>query len=127
MSGKNLKWWQGYENEDIVLIDDFRRDFCTFHELLRILDRYPYIVQVKYGHRHLNSPYIFIITPHSPYDTYSTREDIQQLIRRIDRVIYLKNEIISIFTSTGGDVVADSGAERRLAEIIKLLFSNPIV
>lgn len=87
ISGKNLKWWQGYENQEAVLIDDFRRDFCTFHELLRILDRYPYTVEVKGGHRQLNSKRMYITSCYAPDEVYETREDINQLLRRIDRVV----------------------------------------
>lgn len=87
ISNKNLQWWDGYENQEVVLIDDFRRDFCTFHELLRILDRYPYNVAVKGGFRKLNSKYIYITSPFHPKETYETREDIQQLLRRIDEII----------------------------------------
>lgn len=87
ISGKNLRWWNNYENEEAVLLDDFRGDFCTFHELLRILDRYPYRVEVKYGSRELNSKRIYITSCHPPESVYETREDIQQLLRRIDRVV----------------------------------------
>lgn len=84
VSGKNLKWWEGYDAHDDVIIDDFRKDFCTFHELLRILDRYPYRVENKGGSRQLRAKKIIITTPFSPLETYDTREDVQQLIRRID-------------------------------------------
>lgn len=87
ISGKNLQWWDGYENQEVVLIDDFRRDFCTFHELLRILDRYPYKVAIKGGFRELNSKYIYITSPFSPGETYETREDLEQLTRRITKII----------------------------------------
>src|SRR5581483_10730450 len=42
ISNKNLEWFDGYTNQKLAVIDDFRKDFCSFHELLRILDRYPY-------------------------------------------------------------------------------------
>jgi len=89
ISGKNLKWWQGYEQQRVVLIDDFRGDFCTFHELLRILDRYPYTVEVKNSSRELNSEYIYITSCYPPTEVYETREDIGQLLRRIDEIIEL--------------------------------------
>lgn len=87
ISGKNLRWWQGYENQEAVLFDDFRKDFCTFHELLRILDRYPYTVEVKGGSRELNAKRMYITSCFAPQDVYETREDIQQLLRRIDQVL----------------------------------------
>ena len=84
ISGKNLKWWDGYEGQEAVLFDDFRKDFCTFHELLRILDRYPYRVEVKGGSREFNAKRIYITSCHAPEAVYETREDIAQLLRRID-------------------------------------------
>lgn len=87
ISGKSLKWWLGYENQTATLFDDFRADFCTFHELLRILDRYPYMVEVKGGQRQLNSVRMYITSCYHPEMVYTTREDIQQLIRRIDKIV----------------------------------------
>jgi len=91
ISGKDLQWWDGYENQEVALIDDFRKDFCKFHELLRIFDRYPYNVAVKGGFRHLNSKFMYITSPYSPSETYTgrTEEDINQLLRRITKVVEL--------------------------------------
>jgi hypothetical protein len=87
MSGKNLKWWLSYAGQQHVILDDFRKDFCTFHELLRILDRYPYNVEVKGGHVALEATVIIITCPYPPDRIYETREDICQLLRRIDKIV----------------------------------------
>lgn len=87
MSGKNLKWWEGYDADEGVLIDDFRKDFCTFHELLRILDRYEYRVEVKGGSRQLLAKTIIITSCYAPTEVYDTREDVGQLIRRIAKIV----------------------------------------
>lgn len=86
VSGRNLKWWEGYDAHKHVIIDDFRRDFCTFHELLRILDRYPYRIENKGGSRQLLATQIIITCPDPPNEVYETREDVGQLLRRIDEV-----------------------------------------
>jgi len=98
ISGKNLKWWEGYDAHEHVIIDDFRADFCTFHELLRILDRYPYTVEVKGGSRQLLARKIWVTSCYKPDQVYQTREDIGQLLRRIDQVIG-----IGIGTEVGGN------------------------
>lgn len=86
-SGKNLKWWQGYDAHEDVIIDDFRGDFCTFHELLRILDQYPYTVEVKGGSRQLLAKNIIITSCWPPHLVYNqTREHLAQLERRIDEI-----------------------------------------
>lgn len=86
ISGKNLRWWEGYDAHENVIIDDFRADFCTFHELLRILDRYPYRVETKGGSRQLVAKTMIITSAYHPSEVYKTREDIEQLLRRIDSI-----------------------------------------
>jgi len=90
-SGKNLKWWQGYDGHEDVILDDFRGDFCTFHELLRILDRYPYTVEVKGGSRQLLAKRIIITCPYPPDRVYHVPEEqLCQLIRRITTITELR-------------------------------------
>jgi len=93
ISGRDLKFWDGYENQEAILIDDFRKDFCTFHELLRILDRYPLNVNVKGGFRCFNSKRIYITSCFPPSRVYDTREDVKQLIRRLTFVTEVKSTI----------------------------------
>lgn len=85
ISGRNLRWWEGYENQANVIIDDFRYDHCSFSELLRILDRYPYRVEVKGGSRPLLARTIVITCPYHPLEMarYYPNEDVGQLVRRI--------------------------------------------
>ena len=86
----STKWWDGYDGQADVIIDDYRRDLCTFSELLRLLDRYPLIVENKGGSQQFLARNIIITTPMSPRDTWTGRtgEDIAQLERRIDEVRY---------------------------------------
>lgn len=84
-SSKTLKWWEGYDGHENIIIDDFREYYCEFAELLRILDRYPYRVEVKGGSRQLLAKKIWITCPHKPESVYSMlSEDVTQLTRRID-------------------------------------------
>jgi len=87
-SSGNLKWWDGYFGQSGVIIDDLRRDFCKFHELLGILDRYPYRVEYKGGSQMLKADHIWITCPKSPEELWEGRvdEDLKQLMRRIDSV-----------------------------------------
>lgn len=97
ISMKDLKWWDGYIGQDTVIIDDFRKDFCTFHELLRILDRYPYRINTKGSSLYLQAKKIIITSCYRPEEVYDTREDIQQLLRRIDEVVEFKyNKITAL-------------------------------
>jgi hypothetical protein len=83
-------FWNGYENQDIVLMDDYRYDHCKFNKLLEYLDRYPCNVNVKGGYRKLNSKIFFIISNNTPQEVYKFddgQEQMKQLIRRLDYVI----------------------------------------
>lgn len=91
ISGRTLKWWYDYDAHEDVIIDDFRGDFCTFHELLRILDRYPYVLETKGGHRQLLARRIWITSCYPPEKVYQSREDVVQLLRRITRVMEFKD------------------------------------
>lgn len=92
------RWWDGYDGHESVLIDDFRKDFAKFHELLRLFDRYEYRVEVKGGTRQFKPKKIAITSPYHPRDVYCTREDVNQLIRRIDQII-LVGEEVTLFVS----------------------------
>lgn len=88
ISGRNLRWWDGYCGGDEVIIDDFRGDFCTFHELLRILDRYPFRVEVKGGSIELLATKFYITAPSCPRCIWERRgtEDLGQIMRRVSEV-----------------------------------------
>jgi len=81
-------WWDGYDGKSDVIIDDYRRDFCTFAALLRLFDRYPLQLQIKGGTTNMTARRIYITTPKDPQNTWEgrTAEDIGQLMRRITLV-----------------------------------------
>lgn len=81
------RWFDGYDAHDRVLIDDMRKDFMKFHDLLRLLDRNPMRVETKGGTRQMLAKHIIITSPYHPSDLYKTREDVNQLLRRIDDII----------------------------------------
>lgn len=96
ISSGSLRWWQGYDGHENVIIDDFRGDHCPLHVLLQILDRYPFNVEFKGGSKSLLARKIWITCPYSPEDVYRNhaddrQEDIRQLLRRIDVVREFKN------------------------------------
>ncbi len=77
------KWWEGYDGHTTVLIDDFRKDFCKFHELITLTDIYPFRVQTKGGSRQVQFDTIIFTSPNPPNEMWEFREDINQLLRRI--------------------------------------------
>lgn len=96
------KWWDGYEGEDVI-IDDYRRDFCTFASLLRLFDRYPLQLEYKGGTTQFRSKVIVVTTPKDPRATWEGRseEDIEQLLRRIEVVEeFGENPVYPMFASS---------------------------
>lgn len=81
-------WFDGYDHHSVAIFDDFRKGFCSFAILLRLLDRYPYRVMVKGGSRQWVPSVIIITCPWAPDVLYESRsgEDIGQLMRRITTV-----------------------------------------
>jgi len=82
------KWWCGYDCHEYVIVDDYRRDLCTFSDLLRLCDRYPLVLETKGSSVQFVAKVIIFTTPKSPEETWEgrTEEDLKQLLRRIDIV-----------------------------------------
>jgi hypothetical protein len=102
-TGKSIKWWEGYDGHENVVIDDFREKWCEFPELLKLLDRYPYMVECKGGSRQFLGKHIIITSSYSPEDVYDTTEDINQLMRRIDKI-----KIFGEYTKNGEESEGDT-------------------
>ncbi len=80
------KWFDGYNGEDDVIIDDFRAEDIPFSLLLQITDRYPMDVEVKGGFRNWKPKRIFITSNFKPQDLFCMNEDIAPLLRRITEI-----------------------------------------
>lgn len=62
------EWWQGYNGEQVLLIDDFQGNMES-SRLIRLLDRYEYRVPVKGSSRTCKADKI-IITSHARFDSF---------------------------------------------------------
>lgn len=81
-------WWDGYTQQEAIVIDDFDGRW-PIRDLLRLLDRYPYMGQIKGGYININSPYIYITCDQNieaHYDKY-LREQLMRRIEYIDHLI----------------------------------------
>lgn len=84
-------WWDGYDGEEVVLINDFDGEL-GWKYLLRLLDRYPFRLQVKGSHRWRLCKYIYITSNCSP-DQWYRKESYHPLLRRLDSVTEVKAEV----------------------------------
>ena len=87
----SYKWWEGYDGHKIVLIDEFRPNWCTFGQLIRLLDRYPYTVETKGGSRQIQATLWYITSSKPPKDIFDplhfdADERVDQLTRRVTSV-----------------------------------------
>ena len=93
----STKWWDGYDGQSTVIIDDYRTDFCTFSYLLRLLDRYPMRIEFKGGYTQFLARKIIITTPKEPRETWNLKseEQLEQLVRRVDHIMHFANTIFN--------------------------------
>jgi len=93
---EQLQWFDGYEGQAECIFEEFRGQL-PFGMLLRLLDRYDCRVQTKGGTIQFVATKIFITSPVHPrewYQSFQHAEDkIDQLLRRITCVKYLKNKM----------------------------------
>lgn len=95
-SGKDLRWFDGYDAHEYVIFDDFRRGHCSFTDFIKLLDRYPYRVECKGGSRQFLAKHIYITCIWHPKELFeknlsATDEPIEQILRRIDNIICMDN------------------------------------
>lgn len=87
----SYKWWEGYDGHKVVLIDELRANWCTFGELLKLLDIYPYTVETKGGSRQIQATTWFITSSYPPSNLFNphhfdANERVDQLTRRLTSI-----------------------------------------
>lgn len=110
----STQWWDGYYQQDAIVIDDFDASKWSFRDLLRLLDRYAYQGQVKGAYVPINSPFIYV-TCEFPPEHFWHGNDLAQIRRRLTSVteVMAPEPIIHGLAQKTGrdtDVVSASGA-----------------
>lgn len=84
-NGKNL-WWDLYEGEDCVLIDEFY-GWLSWTDLLQITDKYPYVGQTKGSHVAITATNFIFTSNKQPWLWYDsakiTPTDFESFVRRV--------------------------------------------
>lgn len=88
------KFWCGYRNQEHVVIDEFRGGIEISH-MLRWLDRYPVIVEIKGGSTVLKARKIWITSNINPKEWYPGLDEstLNALLRRIQITHFLDNNL----------------------------------
>lgn len=88
----NTKWWDGYQQQKIIIWDDFSES-VPLRTFLTITDRYPTQEEVKGGMVHINSEKLYITCEFPPDEIYGGTDNIKaQVLRRIDIIIHVVDE-----------------------------------
>lgn len=84
---KQTTWWDGYNGQTSVILDDFY-GWLPWSFILRLLDRYPFAVQIKGGTVNFTSKKIFITSNSPPQNWYKNipNNDMTPLLRRITQI-----------------------------------------
>jgi len=83
------EWWSDYDGASDIIIDDFY-GWLPFHELLRLLDRYPMRLNAKGSHISCNCKCVVITSNKPPRAWYRpevlARYSLSALLRRITKL-----------------------------------------
>ncbi len=83
-----LQWFDGYDGQEAILIDDFTGQ-CPYRWLLRLLDIYPVRLPVKGGHTNRRCKYIYITSNTEIGTWYNGEKDVTPIRRRVKKNIYV--------------------------------------
>lgn len=78
-------WFDGYETQKTLILDDFEGSFCAYRYLLRLLDKYKLKIEVKGGHAWACWTTVVITSNIHPSGWYSG-VDLAPLRRRLTEI-----------------------------------------
>lgn len=86
----NSKWWCGYEDERVVVWDEFSPGGTPYRDLLRALDRYEFKIETKGASAQLLADTFVFTSNTPPWDMYNGQEvNINALLRRITVFVHM--------------------------------------
>lgn len=99
IKSNEYKWWDGYDGQKEVLLDDIRGNICSFLRLIELTDIYPFKVECKNGSREVQFDTVIITSPYKIEDFcemyYSKKDKYEQLWRRCGYKQYYCEKIIN--------------------------------
>lgn len=84
-------WFDGYQGQKTLVLDDFEGSHCSFRFLLRLLDKYKLKVEIKGGHSWAVWTTVVVTTNVHPSNWYSG-VDVTPLQRRINEIRYIEEQ-----------------------------------
>lgn len=90
------KWWDGYTDQESVIIDDFYGSI-DFDEMLRICDEYPHKVEVKGAYQEFMAKQIYITSNENPLNWWNINiQRFQCFARRVTQCIEMNKYITNL-------------------------------
>lgn len=84
MGQGETEWWERYQTQPCIIIDEMRGSKFCFDRFLTVLDRYPTMVPWKGGSSKFSAELIIITSNIKPSEWYGPQEHWPALRRRID-------------------------------------------
>lgn len=85
----NTKWWDGYIDQEIVIIDDFDKYHVQLGYELKIwLDHYPFIAERKGSSSMIRPKKIIITSNYHPNEIWDDNKTLDPVLRRVELVKY---------------------------------------
>ena len=95
-----------YQNEDVVVFDDFRPNSIKFTQLLNCTDpRYAHVIDARFFDRKMTSKFVFITSSMSieewvqHFRRYKPQEDMNQFVRRISYLVDVQLDYINTYVN----------------------------